>query len=93
MFLYAKIYVDICSNADIIFTVDKIMLNIKQKGSRLLREYMRKKGMRRQHELAVELNLSDATISLYLNGIRSFSPDTAMRVSAKTGIPLEALFQ
>ncbi len=68
-------------------------LSRKQAGRRALREYMRKKGLRRQHELATELKLSDATISLYLSGARSFSPDTAIRISAKTGIPLEVLFQ
>jgi transcriptional regulator with XRE-family HTH domain len=67
-------------------------LSHRQNG-KALRAYMKRRGMRRQRELARDLKLSDATISLYLHGIRSFGVKTALRVSSHTGIPLVELFQ
>lgn len=67
-------------------------LTKKQPGA-ALRAYMLRRGMRRQGELAADLKLSDATISLYFHGKRSFGIKTALRVSAYTRIPLAELFQ
>lgn len=64
----------------------------KKQNGKALREYMRSKGMQRQHELALDLGLSDATISLYLNGKKSFSVRTAKRISRHTGLSLEQIF-
>ena len=65
----------------------------KTQHGRALRQYMKQVGMKRRRELARELELSDATISLYFSGKRSFSPKTAIRISRHTGIPMELLYQ
>lgn len=65
----------------------------KKQNRKALRAYMHDRSMRRQHELALDLGLSDATISLYLNGKRYFSIRTALRISRHTSIPLMELFQ
>jgi transcriptional regulator with XRE-family HTH domain len=65
----------------------------KKQNGKALREYMKKRGMRRQRELALDLKLSDATISQYLHGKKSFSVKTAFRISRHTGIPFVELFQ
>jgi len=67
-------------------------LSKKQNGG-ALRGYMKTRGMRRQRELARDLKLSDATISQYFHGKKSFSVKTAFRISAHTGIPFVELFR
>jgi transcriptional regulator with XRE-family HTH domain len=58
-----------------------------------LRRYMKARGMKKQRELARDLKLSDAMISRYFSGEKSFSARTALRVSHQTGIPMEELFR
>jgi len=54
---------------------------------------MKKRGMKKQRELARHLKLSDAMISRYFSGQKLFSARTALRISHQTGIPMEDLFQ
>lgn len=65
----------------------------KKQSGKAIREYMKLRGMKRQRQLALDLGLSEPTISLYLSGKRRFSSTTALRVARKTGIPMERLFQ
>jgi len=58
-----------------------------------LREYMKKHGMKKQCDLARDLGMSDAMISRYFAGKKSFSAKSALRISHHTGIPMEKLFQ
>lgn len=64
-----------------------------RKNRKAIRGYMASEGIKRQTALARLLNLSDSTISQYLAGKKDFSPRTAMRVVAITGIPMEELYQ
>jgi len=54
---------------------------------------MQRQGMKKQRELARDLCLSDAMISRYFAGKKSFSSKTALRIAHQTGIPMEELFQ
>ena len=65
----------------------------KSKNGQALREYMKKQGMKKQRELARDLGMSDAMISRYFAGKKSFSAKSALRISHYTGIPMEELFQ
>ena len=46
-----------------------------------------------QKQLAVLLGISQTYISLYFSGKRTFGAKTAIRISQKTGIPIENLIQ
>jgi len=65
----------------------------KKKNGQALREYMKERGMNKQCELARDLGVSDAMISRYFAGQKSFSAKSALRISHHTGIPMEQLFQ
>lgn len=65
----------------------------KIKNGQALREYMNKRGMKKQRELARDLEMSDAMISRYFAGKKSFSAKAALRISHHTGIPMEELFK
>lgn len=58
-----------------------------------LRRYMQGRGMKKQRELALDLGMSDAMISRYFAGKKSFSAKSALRIARQTGIPMEELFQ
>jgi len=64
-----------------------------RKKRQALREYMLGRGMKRQRELARLLGMSDAMLSQYFAGKKSFSAKSALRIAHQTGIPMEELFQ
>ena len=64
-----------------------------RKKRQALREYMLDRGMKRQRELARLLGMSDAMLSQYFAGKKSFSAKSALRIAHQTGIPMEELFQ
>jgi plasmid maintenance system antidote protein VapI len=68
-------------------------MSTNRQHGKALRRYMRAKGIKRQRELAKEFGVSEATISRHFAGTRSFSPDLALRISRKIGVPMEELFQ
>jgi transcriptional regulator with XRE-family HTH domain len=55
-----------------------------------LAEHMKKNGLS-QLEVARRTGVSQATLSLYLSGKRGLSLDSALRISAALGIPVEDL--
>jgi len=65
----------------------------KRQIGQALRRYMQRQGMKKQRELARDLCLSDAMISRYFAGKKSFSAKSALRIAYQTGIPMEELFQ
>jgi transcriptional regulator with XRE-family HTH domain len=65
----------------------------KRKQGKALLEYMEGRGMKRRRELARALEMSDAMLSQYFAGKKSFSARTALRISHQTGIPMEELFR
>lgn len=65
----------------------------KKSNGMALRGYMAARGMRRQRELAQALGISDAMLSLYFHGKKSFGARTALRIARLTGIPMERLYQ
>ncbi len=68
-------------------------MKMNRKHGQALRRYMRAKGIKKQWELARELGVSEATISRHFAGTRRFSPDLALRIAHKIGVPMEELFQ
>lgn len=64
-----------------------------KKFGKALREYMERRGMKRQVHLAKDLKVSTSMVSLYFSGKKRFSANAALRIAKKTGIPMEELFQ
>jgi transcriptional regulator with XRE-family HTH domain len=62
------------------------------KQGKALREFMKQRGLS-QAQTAQFLDLSEGMISHYLKGIRLFSVKTGLRISQRTGIPLEQLYR
>lgn len=52
-----------------------------------LKQYLEKNGLN-QGELAQKIGISQALLSRYLSGERSFSPSRALSISKITGIPV-----
>ena len=53
---------------------------------------MEKNNLTRK-ELAKELGITEAYLSYFFNGKRTFGTKAALRISQKTGIPLENLIK
>lgn len=65
----------------------------KRKHGQALREYMLGCGIKKQREIARAIGMSDAMLSQYFAGKKSFSSKAALRIAHQTGIPMEELFQ
>lgn len=69
----------------------KYIFKRKLKAKHLL-DYMKKNNLSRK-ELAKELGITEAYLSYFFNGKRTFGTKAALRISQKTGIPIENLIQ
>lgn len=62
------------------------------KETNLLKKYL-KDAKISQHDFAVLLGISDAMLSYQLSGKKRFGIDTAIRISAITGMTLEQIYK
>ena len=56
-------------------------------------EYRAVCGIETQRELAEKLGIPESVLSRHITGIRKFSKEVGLKVSRKTGIPMERLYQ